>query len=43
MEVLIPLFRHLRKMLVVGESAGRYIDDFSRQFLNEFITLLSRR
>jgi len=34
---------HLRQMLVVGESAGRHISDFSQQFQSEFVTLLSRR
>jgi DNA/RNA-binding protein KIN17 len=34
---------HLRQMLVVGESAGRHIADFSRQFQSDFVTLLSRR
>ena len=35
--------QHLRQMLVVGESAGKYIDDFSKNFMDEFILLLSRR
>lgn len=30
-------------MLVVGEAAGKHIDEFSLNFKNEFITLLSRR
>jgi len=34
---------HLRQMLVVGESAGRHISDFSSQFQAEFVALLSRR
>ena len=34
---------HLRQMLVVGESAGRHISDFSSQFQGEFVALLSRR
>jgi len=34
---------HLRQMLVVGESAGRHISDFSSQFQSEFVALLSRR
>ncbi|KAG8968700.1 hypothetical protein FRC03_006447 [Tulasnella sp. 419] len=34
---------HLRQMLVVGESAGRHISDFSSQFQSEFVKLLSRR
>lgn len=34
---------HLRQMLVVGESAGKHISDFSGQFQSEFVTLLSRR
>jgi len=34
---------HLRQMLVVGESAGRHIADYSQQFKVEFLLLLSRR
>ena len=34
---------HLRQMLVVGENAGRHINDFSSQFQAEFVGLLSRR
>lgn len=34
---------HLRQMLVVGENAGRHINDFSMQFQSEFVKLLSRR
>lgn len=34
---------HLRQMLVVGENAGRHIDQFSRQFQSEFVSMLSRR
>lgn len=34
---------HLRQMLVVGESAGKHISDFSSQFQAEFVSLLSRR
>ncbi|KAH9841692.1 domain of Kin17 curved DNA-binding protein-domain-containing protein [Rhodofomes roseus] len=34
---------HLRQMLVVGESAGRHIADFSSQFQYDFVQLLSRR
>lgn len=34
---------HLRQMLVVGESAGKHIADFSQQFQAEFVSLLSRR
>ncbi|KAG9018693.1 hypothetical protein FRB90_010461 [Tulasnella sp. 427] len=34
---------HLRQMLVVGESAGKHISDFSGQFQAEFVALLSRR
>jgi len=30
-------------MLVVGESAGKHIADFSQQFQAEFVSLLSRR
>ncbi|KIM29983.1 hypothetical protein M408DRAFT_328420 [Serendipita vermifera MAFF 305830] len=33
---------HLRQMLVVGESAGRHIQDYSMQFQSEFVSLLSR-
>lgn len=35
--------RHLRQMLVVGENAGKHIDQFSQQFKSEFLLLLSRR
>ncbi|KAI0647878.1 domain of Kin17 curved DNA-binding protein-domain-containing protein [Trametes meyenii] len=34
---------HLRQMLVVGESAGKHISDFSSQFQHDFVQLLSRR
>ncbi|KAI0357576.1 zinc finger protein RTS2 [Trametes cingulata] len=34
---------HLRQMLVVGESAGKHIADFSAQFQHDFVQLLSRR
>ncbi|KAG8843160.1 hypothetical protein FRB96_004336 [Tulasnella sp. 330] len=34
---------HLRQMLVVGESAGKHINDFSSTFQSEFVALLSRR
>lgn len=34
---------HLRQMLVVGEHAGKHIQDFSAQFQSEFVALLSRR
>lgn len=34
---------HLRQMLVVGESAGKHISDYSRQFQHDFVLLLSRR
>ena len=34
---------HLRQMLVVGESAGKHIADFSSQFQFDFVQLLSRR
>ena len=30
-------------MLVVGEQAHKHIDDFSKAFMDEFLTLLSRR
>ncbi|KAJ7250044.1 domain of Kin17 curved DNA-binding protein-domain-containing protein [Mycena haematopus] len=34
---------HLRQMLVVGEHAGRHIQNFSQEFQSEFVALLSRR
>ncbi|OJT09953.1 DNA/RNA-binding protein KIN17, partial [Trametes pubescens] len=34
---------HLRQMLVVGESAGKHIADYSSQFQHDFVQLLSRR
>ncbi|SCZ96809.1 BZ3500_MvSof-1268-A1-R1_Chr4-1g06742 [Microbotryum saponariae] len=34
---------HLRQMLVVGESAGKHITDYTQNFQNDFVTLLSRR
>ena len=34
---------HLRQMLVVGESAGKHIKDYSSQFQGEFVGLMSRR
>jgi len=34
---------HLRKMLVVGESAGKHIGDYTDRFQGEFVALLSRR
>ncbi|GAA6030880.1 hypothetical protein JCM8097_008919 [Rhodosporidiobolus ruineniae] len=34
---------HLRQMLVVGESAGKHIADYTTRFQAEFIALLSRR
>jgi len=34
---------HLRQMLVVGESAGKHISDYSSNFQSEFLALLSRR
>ncbi|KAJ7914833.1 domain of Kin17 curved DNA-binding protein-domain-containing protein [Mycena leptocephala] len=34
---------HLRQMLVVGEHAGRHINNFSQEFQSEFVALLSRR
>jgi hypothetical protein len=39
----LTLNRHLRQMLVVGEQAHKHIDDFSKNFQDEFLTLLSRR
>jgi hypothetical protein len=34
---------HLRQMLVVGESAGKHIANYTSQFQGEFVGLLSRR
>ncbi|KAJ6585496.1 zinc finger protein RTS2 [Mycena capillaripes] len=34
---------HLRQMLVVGEHAGKHINNFSQEFQSEFVALLSRR
>ncbi|BGP51123.1 hypothetical protein JCM10450v2_007052 [Rhodotorula kratochvilovae] len=34
---------HLRQMLVVGESAGKHIADYTSQFQGDFVALLSRR
>ncbi|GAA6046705.1 hypothetical protein JCM3770_003126 [Rhodotorula araucariae] len=34
---------HLRQMLVVGESAGKHIADYTSQFQSDFVALLSRR
>ncbi|KAJ7845443.1 domain of Kin17 curved DNA-binding protein-domain-containing protein [Mycena olivaceomarginata] len=34
---------HLRQMLVVGEHAGKHIQNFSQEFQSEFVALLSRR
>ncbi|GAA6018126.1 hypothetical protein JCM10207_006088 [Rhodosporidiobolus poonsookiae] len=34
---------HLRQMLVVGESAGKHIADYTTRFQSEFVALLSRR
>lgn len=34
---------HVRQMLVVGEHAHKYIDDFSTTFQSDFLALLSRR
>lgn len=34
---------HLRQMLVVGEHAGKHIQNFSSEFQSEFVKLLSRR
>ena len=34
---------HLRQMLLVGESAGKHIADYTSRFQAEFIALLSRR
>lgn len=35
---------HMRKLQVMGGSgAGKVIDDFSKQFQDEFVSLLKRR
>ncbi|OAV91010.1 hypothetical protein PTTG_04801 [Puccinia triticina 1-1 BBBD Race 1] len=34
---------HVRQMLVVGENAGKYINDYSDNFKKDFLALLSRR
>ncbi|GAA5962495.1 hypothetical protein JCM21900_002502 [Sporobolomyces salmonicolor] len=34
---------HLRQMLLVGESAGKHIADYTSRFQAEFVALLSRR
>ncbi|CAH7666361.1 domain of Kin17 curved DNA-binding protein-domain-containing protein [Phakopsora pachyrhizi] len=34
---------HLRQMLVVGENAGKYINNYSEGFKKDFLALLSRR
>ncbi|KIY68675.1 zinc finger protein RTS2 [Cylindrobasidium torrendii FP15055 ss-10] len=34
---------HLRQMLVVGENAGKHINNFSMEFQSEFVKMLSRR
>ncbi|KAK9895276.1 hypothetical protein P389DRAFT_137282, partial [Cystobasidium minutum MCA 4210] len=34
---------HVRQMLVVGEHANTYIENYSKEFLSDFIQLLSRR
>ncbi|GAA5945036.1 Rts2p [Sporobolomyces koalae] len=34
---------HLRQMLLVGESAGKHIADYTSRFQGEFVALLSRR
>jgi DNA/RNA-binding protein KIN17 len=34
---------HLRQMLVVGESAGKHIQDYTMRFQSEFVAMLSRR
>lgn len=34
---------HVRQMLVVGEHAKSYIENYSKEFLSDFIQLLSRR
>ncbi|KAF7348188.1 Zinc finger protein rts2 [Mycena sanguinolenta] len=34
---------HLRQMLIVGENAGKHIQNFSQEFQSTFVALLSRR
>lgn len=34
---------HHRQLTLVGQNAGKVIDDFSQQFQDEFVSLLSRR
>ncbi|KAH9822589.1 domain of Kin17 curved DNA-binding protein-domain-containing protein [Melampsora americana] len=34
---------HLRQMLVVGENAGKYINNYSEDFKRDFLALISRR
>lgn len=31
---------HVRQMLIVGENSKKYIDEYSQEFLRNFITLL---
>lgn len=31
---------HVRQVLLIGEDPKRYIEDYSRQFLNNFLNLL---
>jgi hypothetical protein len=40
---LVTTDSHLRQMLVVGEQAHKHIDNFSKDFMDEFVTHLSRR
>ncbi|KAH9468030.1 hypothetical protein Pst134EA_011652 [Puccinia striiformis f. sp. tritici] len=34
---------HVRQMLVVGENAGKYVNEYSKNFKKDFLALLSRR
>ena len=34
---------HMRQLALVGQNPNKVIDDFSRQFLDGFVSLLSRR
>jgi DNA/RNA-binding protein KIN17 len=34
---------HMRQMKLVGQNADKHIKSFSRQFLNDFINILSHR
>lgn len=34
---------HMRQLAIVGQNPHKAVDDFSKQFLDEFVSLLSRR